>query len=291
LGEAAMNPGVTGFYHQDSGSIVYVVREPGGRKAAIVDSVLDFDPSSGRVSTETAEQVLAFVREEGLEVVWHLETHAHADHFSAASWLKERLGGQIAIGRTVLKVQRLWKEIYNFGDGCATDGSQFDRLLAEGDTFSIGGLEGRIIDTPGHTPANVTYVIGDAAFVADTIFQPDFGTARCDFPGGSARELYHSIQKILALPPETRLFTGHDYMPGGRDPQWESTVAEQRATNCHLKDDPSEAAFVEMREARDATLPMPKLILHALQININAGRLPAPESNGTSYLKIPLNRL
>lgn len=286
-----MSPRVTGFFHEDSYTISYVVAEPEGPACAIIDSVLDFDPSSGRVWTDFADDLIAFVQRNGLRVEWLLETHAHADHFSAASYLKERLGGLIAIGSTVVEVQKLWKDIYNFGEACATDGSQFDRLFADGETFRIGALEARVMDTPGHTPANITYVIGDAAFIADTIFQPDFGTARCDFPGGSARTLYHSIRKILALPPETRLFTGHDYMPGGREPAWESTVAEQRRTNIQLKDDPSEERFVALRERRDAELPMPRLILHALQININAGRLPAPEDNGTAYLKIPLNRL
>jgi glyoxylase-like metal-dependent hydrolase (beta-lactamase superfamily II) len=286
-----MQPRVTGFFHEPSCTISYVVAEPEGCACAIIDSVLDFDPNAGRTSTESANRLIGHVRENDLEVAWLLETHAHADHFSAAPYLKEQLGGRIGIGATVTEVQRLWKEIYNFGDACRTDGSQFDRLFTEGETFRIGALEASVIDTPGHTPANVTYVVGDAAFIADTIFQPDFGTARCDFPGGSARVLYQSIQRILALPPETRLFTGHDYMPGGREPAWESTVAEQRSRNIHLADEPFEEAFVAMREKRDAELPMPRLILHSLQVNINAGRLPAPEANGVAYLKIPLNRL
>lgn len=284
-------PVVTGFFHEDSFTITYVLAEPEGRACAIVDSCLDYDPNAGRTSTGSADEVLAFVESRGLEVAWLLETHAHADHFSAAAYLKRRTGAPVGIGRTVTKVQTLWKEIYNFGDACRTDGSQFDRLFDDGERFRIGDLEVMVMDTPGHTPANVTYVAGDAAFIADTIFQPDFGTARCDFPGGSAGELYRSIQRILALPDETRLFTGHDYMPGGRDPAWESTVAEQKAGNVQLKTGPSEAEFVAMREERDASLPMPRLILHALQININAGRLPEPEANGTAYLKIPLNRL
>ena len=284
-------PDVTGFFDDASNTITYVLAEPGGRACAIVDSVLDYDPNSGRTSTESADEVLAFVRERGLDVEWLLETHAHADHFSAAAYLKSELGAPIGIGRTVTKVQTLWKEIYNFGPACRTDGSQFDRLFGDGERFRIGGLEVEVIETPGHTPANISYLAGDAALIADTIFQPDFGTARCDFPGGSARELYHAIQRILALPDETRLFTGHDYMPGGRDPMWESTVGEQKAKNAHLKNGPSEAEFVAMREERDAGLPMPRLILHALQVNINAGRLPEPEDNGTRYLKIPLDRL
>jgi glyoxylase-like metal-dependent hydrolase (beta-lactamase superfamily II) len=286
-----MRPEVNGFYHEDSGSISYVVAEPGGSRCAIVDPVMDFDPNSGRTGTRPADEIAAFVRRRSLAVEWLLETHAHADHLSAAAYLKEQLGGRIAIGATIREVQRLWKEIYNLPAHHPTDGSQFDRLLEGGERFRIGAMDVLVIETPGHTPANVTYVVGDAALIGDTLLQPDFGTARCDFPGGSARELYHSIQRILALPPETRLFTGHDYMPGGRDPAWESTVAEQRAGNVHLKESPDVERFVLMREARDATLPLPRLILHALQVNINAGRLPPPETNGVAYLKIPLNRL
>jgi glyoxylase-like metal-dependent hydrolase (beta-lactamase superfamily II) len=286
-----MRPEVTAFYHRPTYSVAYVVAEPEGRCCAIVDSVLDYEPKAGRTTTEFADEIAAFVRGRDLEVVWHLETHAHADHFSAASYLKNELGGRTAIGASVTEVQRLWKEIYNFGPECRTDGSQFDQLFREGDRFTIGALEGYVFDAPGHTPANVVYVVGDAAFVNDTIFMPDFGTARADFPGGSARELYRSIRRILELPDATRLFVGHDYMPGGREPAWEATVAEQKASNVHLKGDCTEEAFVKLREGRDAELAMPRLILHALQVNINAGRLPPPESNGTSYLKIPLNRL
>jgi glyoxylase-like metal-dependent hydrolase (beta-lactamase superfamily II) len=286
-----MRAEVSSFYHEPSGSITYVVAEPGGRACAIVDSVLDFEPNAGRIGTTFADGILAHVRARGLEVVWHLETHAHADHFSAAPYLKERLGGRIAIGAAVTRVQRLWKEIYNYGDDFPTDGSQFDHLFADGDRLAIGALEGHLFDTPGHTPANVVYVLGDAAFVNDTILMPDFGTARCDFPGGSARQLYRSIQRILALPDETRLFVGHDYGPNGREPAWEATVAEQKRGNIHLVAHPDEAGFVAMREARDRTLPMPALILHSLQVNIRAGRLPEPESNGVRYLKIPLDRL
>jgi glyoxylase-like metal-dependent hydrolase (beta-lactamase superfamily II) len=286
-----MNPEVSAFYHEDSGTISYVVAEPGGSPCAIVDPVMDFDPSSGRTGTGSADEVAAFVRKQGLVVEWLLETHAHADHFSAAAYLKGKLGGRIAIAATITQVQRLWKDIYNLPADFPADGSQFDRLFEGGERFRIGAMDVLVIETPGHTPANITYVVGGAAFVGDTILQPDFGTARCDFPGGSARELYHSIQRILALPPATRLFTGHDYMPGGRDAAWESTVAEQRAGNVHLKEGLGEEQFVRMREARDATLPMPRLILQALQVNINAGRMTPPEANGVSYLKIPLNRL
>ena len=286
-----MNPEVTAFFHRPTWSVCYVVAESaGGRCCAIVDSVLDYDPKAGRTGTGFADRVAEFVRGRGLEVVWHLETHAHADHLAATPYLKEKLGGRIATGVYVTEVQRLWKAIYNLPDFPA-DGSQFDHLFRDGDRFQIGRLEGRVIHTPGHTPANVTYVIGDAAFVNDTILMPDFGTARADFPGGDARQLYRSIRKILALPPETRLFVGHDYMPGGREPAWEATVAEQRAKNTHLRGDCPEDDFVALRTRRDATLDMPTLILHAVQVNMNAGRLPPPEANGTSYFKIPLNRL
>lgn len=284
-------PDVSAFFHHPTSSVAYVVAEPGGKRCAIVDSVLDFDPKAARTGTGFADEIAAFVRSHGLEVEWHLETHAHADHFSAAQHLKAQLGGRVAIGAYVTRVQELWKQIYNFGPECKTDGSQFDHLFREGDRFTIGGLEARVMFTPGHTPANVTYVVGDAAFVNDTIFMPDVGSARADFPGGDAGELYRSIRHILELPPETRLLVGHDYMPGGREPAWEASVAEQRHSNIHLKRDVSEREFVEMRNARDATLDMPRLITHALQVNINAGRLPEPESNGTRYLKIPLDIL
>ncbi len=284
-------PEVSAFFHHPTSSVAYVVAEPGGKRCAIVDSVLDFDPKAARTGTDFADQIAGFVRSRGLEVEWHLETHAHADHLSAAQYLKAQLGGRVAIGAYVTTVQELWKKIYNFGAECRTDGSQFDHLFREGDRFAIGTLEASVMFTPGHTPANVTYVVGDAAFVNDTIFMPDVGSARADFPGGDAAELYRSIRRILDLPPETRLFVGHDYMPGGREPAWEASVAEQRRSNIHLKGDVSEREFVEMRNARDATLDMPRLITHALQVNINAGRLPEPESNGTRYLKIPLDVL
>ncbi|HET9902774.1 MAG TPA: MBL fold metallo-hydrolase [Xanthobacteraceae bacterium] len=283
-------PQVQGLFHQPTFSIAYVVADPATRQAALIDPVLDFDEKSGRVSTDFADKMLALVGEQGLSVAWILDTHPHADHFSAAAYLQERTGAPIAIGERVRAVQAIWKELYNLPDFPA-DGSQWNRLFADGETFAIGTLPVRVMHSPGHTLASVTYVIGDAAFVHDTIFQPDFGTARADFPGGNAAELYRSIMAILALPDETRLFTGHDYMPGGRAPAWESTVGEQKRKNVHLKDAPTEAQFVSLRRARDATLPMPKLILHALQVNIRAGRLPEPESNGRRYLKIPLDAL
>lgn len=283
-------PEATGFYHDATSSIAYLVIDPATKHAAIVDPVLDYDEKSGRVATEAADEMLATIKQRGLKVEWILDTHAHADHFSAASYLKEKLGAPIGIGEKITAVQALWKKIYNLPD-VALSGSSWDKLFKDGETFKVGSLEGRVMLSPGHTPCSITYVFGDAVFVHDTIFQPDYGTARCDFPGGSARELYHSIQAILALPDETRLFTGHDYKPGGRPAAWESTVAEQKRSNPHLKGNTSADEFVRTREARDKTLPMPKLILHALQVNLRGGRLPPPEADGRSYLKIPIGAL
>lgn len=283
-------PDVTGFYDPRTFSIQYVVADPATKKCALVDPVLDYDEKSGSVKTENADRLLAFVAENGLSIEWILDTHPHADHFSAAQYLKSKTGAPTAIGAQVVEVQKLWKEIYNWPD-LAADGSQWDKLFTEGEAFNIGELKGRVLFSPGHTLASISYVIGDAAFIHDTLFMPDSGTARCDFPGGSASRLWNSMQQILSLPDETRLFTGHDYQPGGREPLWESTVAEQKATNSHISKCATEAEFVAVREARDATLPMPKLILHALQVNIRGGRLPEPEANGTAYLKIPLGAL
>jgi glyoxylase-like metal-dependent hydrolase (beta-lactamase superfamily II) len=252
--------------------------------------VLDFDEKSGQTATRSADAILDYVRKQGLEVQWILDTHPHADHFSAARYLKEKTGAPTAIGEKVTEVQRLWKAIYNQPDFPA-DGSQWDKLFAEGETFSVGSIPAKVLFSPGHTLASITYVIGDAAFIHDTLFMPDGGTARADFPGGSAARLWRSIQEILALPDETRLFTGHDYQPNGRGPLWESTVAEQKATNTHISKCRTEAEYVAIREARDRTLPMPKLILHALQVNMNGGRLPEPEANGKRYLKFPLDAL
>lgn len=283
-------PDVTGFYDPRTFSIQYVVTDPATKKCALIDPVLDYDEKSGSVKTENADRLLAFVAENGLSIEWILDTHPHADHFSAAQYLKSKTGAPTAIGAQVVEVQKLWKEIYNWPD-LAADGSQWDKLFTEGEAFNIGELKGRVLFSPGHTLASISYVIGDAAFIHDTLFMPDSGTARCDFPGGSASRLWNSMQQILSLPDETRLFTGHDYQPGGREPLWESTVAEQKATNSHISKCATEAEFVAVREARDATLPMPKLILHALQVNIRGGRLPEPEANGTAYLKIPLGAL
>ncbi|MER9960407.1 MBL fold metallo-hydrolase [Mesorhizobium sp. M0045] len=281
---------VTGFYDEPSGSVQYVVADMATRKCAIIDPVLDFDERSGATATKNADALLDFVRESGLEVEWILDTHPHADHFSAAHYLRGRTGAPTAIGEKVIDVQKLWKVIYNWSEFSA-DGSQWDRLFADGATFSVGGLPARVLFSPGHTLASITYVIGDAAFIHDTLFMPDSGTARTDFPGGSAERLWRSIEDILALPDETRLFVGHDYQPGGREARWESTVGEQKASNIHVAGGKTEADFVALRQARDRTLPMPRLILHALQVNMNGGRLPEPESNGRRYLKFPLDCL
>ena len=290
-GHFVREPQVDAFFDACSFSVQYVVSDPSTGCCALVDPVLDYDEKSGATATSSADALLAFVRERNLTVEWILDTHPHADHFSAAAYLKERTGAKTAIGERVTDVQRLWKEIYNLPPTFRTDGSQWDRLFADGDLFHIGDLEARVLFSPGHTLASVTYVVGDAAFIHDTLFMPDFGTARCDFPGGDAHALWRTIESILALPDHTRLFTGHDYMPGGRPPAWESTVARQRAQNIHLAQARCEAEFVALRRARDATLPMPKLILHALQVNIAGGRLPPADEEGRRYLKIPLNAL
>jgi glyoxylase-like metal-dependent hydrolase (beta-lactamase superfamily II) len=286
-----MTPEVKAFLHRTTFTISYLVFDAPGGRAAVIDSVLDFDAKSGRTGTGAADEIIAFARDRGLTVDWILETHAHADHFTAAPYLKEKLGGQTGIGARITEVQATFKQLFNVGDDFAADGSQFDHLFADDEALSIGKVEGRVLHTPGHTPACATYVIGDAAFVGDTIFMPDFGTARCDFPGADPAALYRSIQRLLALPDETRLFMCHDYGPGGREVAWETTVAEERAGNVHVHDGIDEAAFVEMRRARDATLDVPALILPSLQVNMRAGHLPPPEDNGISYLKLPLNRL
>ena len=284
-----VKPFVKGFYERRTSSVQYVVSDPATRKCAIIDPVLDFDEKSGATATSSADAILDYVEDHGLAVDLILDTHPHADHFSAAHYLAERTGAPTGIGEHVVDVQALWKSIYNWPVFPA-DGSQWDRLFKDGERFRIGQLDAEVIFSPGHTLASITYVIGDAAFIHDTIFMPDYGTARADFPGGSAVALWKSIQRILALPDETRLFTGHDYRPAGRGPRWESTVAEQKRSNPHIANR-TEAEFVALREARDAMLPMPQLILHALQVNIAGGRLPAPEANGIRYLKFPLDAL
>jgi glyoxylase-like metal-dependent hydrolase (beta-lactamase superfamily II) len=278
-------PLVKGFYEERSGSIQYVVTDPATRCCAIIDPVLDYDEKSGSVATSSADAILAYIDREALTLQWILDTHPHADHFSAASYLRQKTGAPTAIGAKVTEVQKLWQKIYNMPE-LRADGSQWDRLFADGERFEIGELSCSVMHSPGHTLASITYVASDAAFIHDTLFMPDSGSARADFPGGSAANLWSSIEAILALPDETRLFTGHDYRPDGREARWESTVAEQRAQNPHVL---CREEFIQSREKRDATLPFPRLMLHALQVNLNAGLLPAPESNGSSYLKIPLN--
>ena len=287
-----VKPLVHGIFDEATNTVTYVVRDPESRACAIIDSVLDFDYASGRTDTRSADRVIDHVRAEGLDPVWILETHVHADHLSAAPYIQDRIGGKIGIGEKITVVQDTFGKIFNEGTEFQRDGSQFDRLFREGDTFGIGALGGRVLHTPGHTPACLTYVIGDAAFVGDTLFMPDYGTARCDFPGGSAKMLYASIQKILSLPDATRIFVGHDYKPEGRDTfVWETTVAEERAKNVHIGGGRSAAEFVTMREARDKTLGMPKLIIPSLQVNMRAGQMPPKDDQGKTYLKVPVNGL
>lgn len=284
-------PVVQEFYDAASGSLAYVVADPATGACAVIDPVLEYDPKAAVTATVMADAITAWVRAAGLRVAWILDTHPHADHFSAAVLLQQRFDAPRAIGERIVEVQALWKRIYNLGDELPADGRQWDRLVAHGERLPLGRSTIEVRHHPGHTLASVSYLVGDAAFVHDTLFMPDFGTARCDFPGGSAASLWRSIQDLLALPEPTRLYTGHDYRPGGRPLRCWATVAEQRAQNVHLCDGEGEAAFVARREARDATLPMPQLILHALQVNLRGGRLPEPEANGVAYLKIPVNEL
>ena len=287
-----MTPKVTGFFDDATNTISYVVQDPHGSACAIVDSVLDFDYASGRTDTKSADAIIAFVKENGLDVQWLLETHVHADHLSAAPYLQDALGGKIGIGDRIQVVQETFGKVFNEGTEFQRDGSQFDKLFVEGDSFHIGQMRADVLHTPGHTPACLTYVVGDAAFVGDTLFMPDFGTARCDFPGGSSEQLYDSVQKILALPDETRIFVGHDYKAPGRDDYaWETTVGEQKAKNVHVGGDATKDSFVEMRNARDATLAMPKLIIPSLQVNMRAGQMPPADKDGKVFLKVPVNGL
>lgn len=284
------SPEVTGFYEPDTGSIQYVVSDPGSGRAAVIDAVWNFDPRHARTSTQSADAILSHLTERGLEVDWILDTHPHADHFMAAAYLKERLGAPMAIGEKVRDIAKLWAGLYHLPGGFDVHRA-FDWLFADGDTFSIGGLEVRVMLSPGHTLGSVTYIVGeDAAFVHDTLMVPDSGTSRADFPGGDAATLYRSIQAILALPGDTRLFVGHDYCHGGREPLWEATVDEHKAENVHLKGGTGEAEYVKLRTERDRTLPLPDRMLHALQVNLRGGRLPEPEADGHSYFKIPANR-
>ena len=284
------HPIVKSFYDTATGSWQYVFHDPETREGAIVDPVLDYDPNAGATATRRADEILAYVAGEGLTIKWILDTHPHADHFSAGPYLKEQLGAPTAIGEKVVEVQKLWKGIYNLDDGFRIDGGQWGRLFADGETFMIGGIEVAVLFTPGHTLASIAYVAGDAAFVHDTLMMPDSGTSRADFPGGDAAILHASIERILALPDDTRVFVGHDYAPDGREPLCESTVRQQRESNIHIRDGFARSDYVALRDARDATLPLPDLMLAALQINIRGGRLPEPEANGQRYLKIPLNQ-
>ena len=286
-----MQPNVTPFFHAQTGTWVYVVSDPASGDAAVIDPVLDYDWRSGRTGTSSADQVLAHLSANGLRLRWILETHAHADHLSCAPYLQSRAGGKIAIGAGIRQVQATFKRIFGLGDEFVPDGRQFDRLLADGDTVALGTIEGQVIATPGHTNDSVSYLFGDALFVGDTVFMPDGGSARCDFPGGNAAELYRSVQRLYALPEATRVFVCHDYSPGGRPPQCETTIGEQRRANIHLRAETREGDFVAMRNARDATLDMPNLIIPSVQVNIRAGHLPPAESDGVSYLKVPLNVL
>lgn len=293
LADAARCPLVRSFFDEATFTVSHVVRDPASKACAIIDSVLDYDPASGRTSTTSADQLIDYVKSEGLQVQWVLETHAHADHLSAAPYLQERLGGRLAIGREILTVQAVFGKIFNEGTAFKRDGSQFDHLFRDGDRFQIGGLDAVVLHVPGHTPACLAYVVGDAVFPGDTMFMPDYGTARCDFPGGDARTLYRSIHRLTALPDAARVFLCHDYKapPGRTEFAWETTIGAQRTGNIHIRDGVSEDEFVAMRTGRDATLSMPRLILPSVQMNMNGGRPPEPEDNGVRYLKVPLNAL
>lgn len=287
-----MHPAVHAFFDEATNTITYLLRDPAGSACAVIDSVLDFDYASGRTDTRSADAVIAYIRDQGLDLQWILETHVHADHLSAAPYIQEALGGKIGIGDRITVVQDTFGKVFNEGTRFARDGSQFDRLFAEGDSLMVGQLRVDVMHTPGHTPACLTYVAGDAAFVGDTLFMPDFGTARCDFPGGSAEVMYESVQRILALPDATRIFVGHDYKAPNRDVYaWESTVGEQKAKNIHIGAGRAKEDFVSLRQKRDATLAMPRLIVPSLQVNMRAGQMPEPEDNGKVYLKVPINGL
>ncbi|HEX5379306.1 MAG TPA: MBL fold metallo-hydrolase [Phenylobacterium sp.] len=287
---AARRPLVKAFFDEATFTVTYVVRDPGSQACAVIDSVLDYDPASGRTAERSADAVIAYVKAENLDVVWQLETHAHADHLSAAPYLKAALGGRLAIGEKIVRVQETFGKLFNAGPDFARDGRQFEHLFQDGERFAVGGLQAIALHVPGHTPACMAYVIGDAVFVGDTLFMPDYGTARCDFPGGDAATLYRSIQRLLALPDATRVFLCHDYKAPGRDAYaWETTIAVERRDNVHLRDGVTEAQFVALRQARDAGLDMPRLILPSVQVNMRGGHLPEPEDNGVRYLKIPLN--
>ena len=288
--DKALRPTIAGFFDEATYTVSYVVHDPATNEAAIIDSVLDYESASGRTSNGSADRIIEYIDTNNLKVMWLIETHAHADHISAAPYLQQKLGGKLAIGKDIVRVQEVFGKLFNAGTEFQRDGSQFDKLFEDGETFRIGELEGMAIHVPGHTPADMAFLIGDAAFVGDTIFMPDFGTARADFPGGDARQLFQSIRRLLSLPDDTRLFLCHDYKAPGRDEYaWETTVKQQREENVHVKDGVTEDEFVEMRTSRDKTLAMPNLIMPSVQVNIRGGRLPEPEDNGVSYIKIPVN--
>ncbi|PEQ14241.1 MBL fold metallo-hydrolase [Novosphingobium sp. PC22D] len=290
LGDSSKRPAIAAFFDEATNTVSYVVHDPATREAAIIDSVLDYDAAAGRTSHRSADRIIAHIESNDLKATWLIETHAHADHLSAAPYLQERLGGTLAIGAEIVRVQEVFGKLFNAGSRFARDGSQFDHLFEDGETFRIGGLEAIALHVPGHTPADMAFVVGDAAFVGDTMFMPDYGTARADFPGGDARQLFRSIRRLLSLPRETRLFLCHDYKAPGRDEYaWETTVGAQRDANVHVRDGIGEDDFVAMRTARDSGLSLPNLILPSVQVNMRGGRLPEPEGNGVRYLKIPLN--
>ena len=289
--DLSVKPEVTAFFDEPTNTISYVVKDPNSNACAIIDSVMDIDYAAGRIAYESADEIIDFVRKNGLEVEWLIETHAHADHLSAAPYIQGKLGGKLGIGENIKIVQEVFGKIFNEGTEFQRDGSQFDRLFTDGDTYEIGSMKAFAMLTPGHTPACMTHVIGDAAFVGDTLFMPDGGTARADFPGGDARTLYRSIKRVLELPGETRLFMCHDYAPGGREIKWETTVAEERAQNIHVREGVSEDDFVAVREARDKTLELPKLIIPSIQVNMRGGNLPEPDESGKRHLKVPINEL
>jgi glyoxylase-like metal-dependent hydrolase (beta-lactamase superfamily II) len=289
--DLSLKPEVTAFFDAPTNTISYVVKDPNSNACAVVDSVMDLDHAAGRITYDSADAIIAHIRDRGLTLEWLIETHVHADHLSAAPYIQGKLGGKIGIGEQITVVQEVFGKVFNEGTEFRRDGSQFDRLFKDGDTYMIGGMRAFALHTPGHTPACMTHVIGDAAFVGDTLFMPDGGSARADFPGGDARTLFRSMRRILELPPQTRLFMCHDYGPNGREIRWESTAAEERAHNIHVKDGMTEDAFVAMREARDKTLGMPRLILPSLQVNMRAGALPPAEANGRVFLKLPVNAL
>ncbi len=289
--DMSQTPEVQAFFDPDSNTISYVVRDPASKACAVIDPVLDFDYAAGRIGFQSADRMIEYIRKHGLKLEWLIETHAHADHLSAAPYIQEKLGGKIGIGEHIREIQEAFGKIFNEGTEFQRDGSQFDRLFNDGGTYTIGRLNAFAMHTPGHTPACMTHAIGNAAFVGDTLFMPDGGTARADFPGGDARQLYRSIKKVLSLPPEMRLFMCHDHGPNKREIRWQTTVAEERANNIHVHDGIGEDEFVAMRSARDKTLAMPKLIIPSIQVNMRAGHLPAPEAGGKSFLKVPLNGL